>query len=110
MTKNCFFFLKWDYDAECAEDIGGCVEECNMYQKAIKDGYDYLLAESTLVEYGGRYFEIMPRIKGIGRGYYYGYYVNRDERAWIDDNISDLHSGNYAICNDKLIITDYACR
>ena len=93
------YVIKWDYDEAYAYECGGCVDEYKAFMKAKEAGYDYLLAESTLIEYRGYYFTIMPRIKYIGgkmhKGHDIEYYLTEDEYNWVIDFNKDIHSYNW---------------
>lgn len=105
------YVIKWDYDDDCVEEIGGCDDEYYAYQEAVKAGYEYLLAEATLIKYNGFSFMIMPRIKNIGRNNNGGdikVYLTRDEYKWIKKFNKDIHSYNWGIRNGKACLIDYA--
>lgn len=104
------YVIKWDYDS-CVEEIGGCNDEYRAYQEAAKMGYEYLLAEATLIEYKGFSFIIMPRIKHIGKrgnGGYIEAYLTQDEYKWVTKFNKDIHSYNWGIRNGKACLIDYA--
>ena len=69
------YVVKWDYDEDEVEDIGGCENEVSLYAVAELEGFAYLFAQITRFEYKGRYFYIMPRVRGIresnGRAWQY---------------------------------------
>ena len=105
------YVIKWDYDDTCVKEIGGCNDEYHAYQEAAKAGYEYLLAEATLIEYNGISFMIMPRIKNIGRinnGGDIAIYLTRDEYKWVRKFNKDIHSYNWGIRNGKACLIDYA--
>lgn len=105
------YVVKWDYDEEAVEEIGGCVDEWRFYQEAIVDGYEYLLAKTDLVVIEGHTFAIMPRIRNIGSSHHGGdiyEYLTRDEYYWLTANVKDLHSWNWGIVNSKACVIDYA--
>lgn len=105
------YVIKWDYDNDCVEGIGGCDDEYCAYQEAVKAGYEYLLAEATLIEYNGFSFMIMPRIKCIGgcnNGGDIKVYLTQDEYKWITKFNKDIHSYNWGIRNGKACLIDYA--
>ena len=106
------YVIKWDYDKEYAYECGGCADEHKAFMKAKEAGYDYLLAESTLVEYQGYYFTIMPRIKYIGfraqKRLGIEYYLTEDEFNWVTDFNKDIHSYNWGIRDGKACLIDYA--
>lgn len=108
------YVIKWNYDNEAVEDIGGNTEELKMYEKAKEDGFDYLLAEPTKVTINGYDFIIMPKVN-IGRTDNKGKqkraiqnYLTDEEYMWTLDNIDDLHIYNWGFLKNKPVITDYA--
>lgn len=106
------YVIKWDYDKKYAYECGGCADEYKAFMKAKEMGYDYLLAESTIVEYHGYYFTIMPRIKCVGGKWHKGhdieYYLTEDEFNWVMEFNKDIHSYNWGIRNGKACLIDYA--
>lgn len=110
------FVIKWDYDKNVIQDIGGCEDEFIMYKKSLSSGYSYLLAPVFRITYRNRYFYIMPRVHNIGRFAHTNKsltdFLNQNEITWIKNNIGDLHSWNWGLSleNNKPIIIDYACR
>lgn len=111
------YVIKWD----CPESdgwlrrVGGCEKEHQHYLEAVKEGYAYLLAQTTPCTIKGRKFYIMPRIscssydtKG-NRSDMYSMLTDK-EAEWIDDHFSDLHGNNWGIKNNKPVLFDYACR
>ena len=59
------YVIKFDYDHEEIEEIGGCEQEMELYRQAVADGIDYLFAKTERYNYNGHSFYIMPRIYGI---------------------------------------------
>jgi len=107
------YVIKWDYDEENVQEIGGCDVEYENYREAVAAGYGHLFAETTQVEYNGITFNIMPRVKNIGRkhhAYDIDHYMTREEYNWVSHFISDLHSYNWGIMNNRAVIIDYAYR
>ena len=105
------YVIKWDYDTDCVEDIGGCDDEYRAYQEAKRAGYEYLLAEVTPIEYRGFSFVIMPRIDKVGMDYNGGeirYYLTEQEYKWVTEFDKDIHSYNWGIRNGKACLIDYA--
>ena len=105
------YVVKFDYDEDEVECLGGCENEVSMYAWASRQGFGYLFAEITPYEYAGRTFYIMPRIRYItDRIEYAQDFMTDDERQWCDlHDIDDLHSFNYGFRNGKVCIIDYAC-
>jgi hypothetical protein len=105
------YVVKFDYNPEEVECIGGCENEITVYAQAKEAGLAYLFAEITPYYYKGRTFYIMPRINGIGRGHYYAEkYMTAQERMFCRDHrITDLHNGNYGFRNGHVCLVDYAC-
>lgn len=105
------YVIKWDYDDDCVKDIGGCDDERRAYEAAMKDGYEYLLAEITMVDFRGYRFGIMPRIRNVGPDYHGGdikKYLTRDEYAWLSEFDKDIHHYNWGIRHGKPCVIDYA--
>lgn len=107
------YVIKFDYDYDTIEQIGGCENEIELYAQAVKDGFDYLFAKITKYNYKNHSFYIMPRIYGIGKycNYYHSatYHMTMEEEEWCrEHNLTDLHSNNYGFRKGKLCIVDYA--
>ena len=107
------YVIKYDYDNEIIEDIGGCEQERELYEQAVQDGFDYLFAKTTRYDYNCISFYIMPRINGVGKyGKQYRHadsFMTTEELAWCDDHkLVDLHWQNYGFRNGKVCIIDYA--
>ncbi len=98
----------WD-DGTGRCGAGDNMTEEKVYQKAVTDGFEYLLAKTTVVNIGGREIAIMPRINGVGdseRSYLN--YVTQEEFDWLSENIYDLHCWNIGYKGNKPVIIDYA--
>lgn len=109
------FVIKWDYDFENIETIGGCEDEFHVYKRSLSTGYAYLLAPIFRIYYRNRFFFIMPRINHIGDEEHeykaINEFITEDEYDWLRDNIGDLHSWNWGLDEfNNPIIIDYACR
>lgn len=105
------YVVKWDYDMDCVKDIGGCEDEYNAYLYAKSKGYDYLLAETSLVVIHGQIFSIMPRIRNIGPQHHKGEinkYLTNDELNWVYNFDRDIHHYNWGIRHGKACLIDYA--
>lgn len=107
------YVVKFDYDYENVEEIGGCENEIELYAQAVEDGFDYLFAKIERYDYNGQSFYIMPRIDHIGEYrnlfHYADYYMTNKERCWCEDhNLTDLHCNNYGFRNGRICIVDYA--
>lgn len=106
------YVIKWDYDAECVAEIGGCEREAEVYKMACDAGYEYLFAETTLITYCGYTFSIMPRIKAIGpkcHKYTLKEMLSYDELNWIKSiGLIDFHDWNWGIRHNQPVIVDYA--
>ena len=103
------YVVKWDYDEDEVNAVGGSENEIALYEIAEKEGFAYLFAKITRYEYNGRKFYIMPRVNGIhdsnGRAWQY---MTNAERAWCQNHyLTDLHCNNYGLVNHKVIIVDY---
>lgn len=105
------YVVKFDYDPEEVESIGGCENELELFSWAKHEGFDYLFAEITSFFYEDRYFYIMPRIYGIGSGRHYAeHYMTDSEKDFCRRyKITDLHTENYGFRNGKVCLVDYAC-
>lgn len=107
------YVVKFDYDYETIEEIGGCENEVELYAQAVEDGFDYLFAKISRYDYEGHSFYIMPRIKHIGeyRNLYHHAddYMTEKEREWCESHyLTDLHCNNYGFRHGKVCIVDYA--
>lgn len=105
------YVVKWDYDSDCVHEIGGCEDELRAYEMAKADGYEYLLAETTLAVIDDVTFSIMPRIKNIGPRHHKGdinLYLTSDEYEWVRSFDRDIHHYNWGIRHGKACIIDYA--
>ena len=105
------YVVKWDYDTDCAEEIGGCADEYDAYMRAKSEGFAYLLAETTLIVVNNTVFSIMPRINNIGPAHHKGEiddYLTPDEYKWILQFNKDIHHYNWGIRHGKACVIDYA--
>ena len=102
------YVIKFHRRADFDGWAGDNTSERRMYEKAVDDGYDYLLAETNLVNIDGVQVAIMPRIYGIGSTYDYEDYLTWDELEWVENNIGDIHSKNFGIRNNNICFVDYA--
>ena len=105
------YVVKFDYDPDEIDSIGGCQNEVALYYDAKQEGFEYLLAEITPFSFHDREFYIMPRIYGIGSGHYYAeHYMNPAEQSFCRRHrITDLHSNNYGFRHGHVCLIDYAC-
>ena len=109
------YVVKYTYDPEEEEFLGGGEEEVELYAKAERDGYAHLFAKVTRFDYNDIHFYIMPRIRGISesrnwkwRAYHF---MTEDEKKWCAKHkLTDLHCNNYGFRNGRVCIIDYACR
>lgn len=107
------YVVKYDFDKDEVEAVGGCENEVELYTKAVKDGFGYLFAEITHYHYNGHDFYIMPRIHGIGKNswFYADAFMTPEENAWCErHHLTDLHYKNYGFRKNRICIVDYACR
>lgn len=105
------YVVKWDYDMDDARDIGGCADEYRAYQQAKEQGFDYLFAETTLVNINDIEFSIMPRIRNIGPDHHGGEidnYLTEWEWDWLRKFDKDIHHYNWGIRHGKACVIDYA--
>lgn len=108
------FVIKWDYDFENIESIGGCEDEFRIYKQSLSTGYSHLLAPIYRIYHRERYFYVMPRIDRVGAEEH-DYksiedFTTEDEFNWLTHNIGDLHSWNWGLNEyNNPIVIDYAC-
>lgn len=104
------YVIKFDYDEDEAQRIGGCEDEVDFYDFIKKNHMEHLFAEITPVSYMNHKFYIMPRISGIGRheGRRIEYFLNTKDSMFVHSYLYDMHSGNYGWKNGYPIIVDYA--
>lgn len=98
----------WDNgDGSCR--AGDNDTEYEVYQRAVRDGFAYLLAKTTPVVINGHSIAIMPRIDHVGdESRLWWECVTDKEYDWLTDNVNDLHSGNVGYRNGKPVVIDYA--
>lgn len=87
---------------------GDCESEQKVYARALKDGMAHLLAKTTVFTVNGLTFSIMPRIKGVGRNWYWWNHCTMEEEEWLEDNLHDLHRYNVGYRKGKVCVIDYA--
>lgn len=109
------YVVKFDFDEEEVEYVGGCDNEMELYAQAEADGFAYLFAKITEFAYNGRNFYIMPRIRGISEErnwkWFGDHFMTEEENAWCErHNLTDLHCNNYGFRNGHICIVDYGCR
>ena len=104
------YVIKYDYDKHNARIYGGCEDEEEFYSFAKKEGFGSLFAEISSFEYMGHTFYIMPRInmRASQEGERAEYYLDGDERDFVDEYLYDLHEENFGWKNNHVIIFDYA--
>ena len=105
------YVVKFDYDPEEVDSIGGCMNEMELYAQAKAEGFAYLFAEITPFKHEGRMFFIMPRIRGIGSGDRYAedYMTSAEKNFCRVHKLTDLHTQNYGFRKGHVCIVDYAC-
>lgn len=105
------YVVKFDYDPDEVESIGGCENEMAVYDIAQREGFAYLFAQITPFSYNGRTFFIMPRIRGIGSGTRYAedYMTPAEKDFCRRHRITDLHTENYGFRRGHVCLVDYAC-
>lgn len=90
---------------------GTSEDEYKMYLFAQKEGFDYLFAPSTRIEYNGHFFYVMPRAHNIDEwrdeDYFYKE-LSEEEYDFISGFICDIHGGNFGYLHQKLVLIDYA--
>ena len=104
------FVIKFDYNPEGIDDVGGCESEVKFYQFAEQKGFGYLFAPITPINVKGFTFYIMPRIHGIGRTQNnVEWELNKHDCAFVRAYLHDTHEYNYGWVNGYPVIIDYAC-
>lgn len=106
------YVIKFDItpDAEWRDGrAGNCNSEQAIYERACADGFEYLLAKTTVHTIDDLTFSIMPRIDHVGdyRRDWQDYCTN-EERDWLFENICDLHLYNVGYREGKVCVIDYA--
>lgn len=108
-------FISSDYvvkvDLKEESWAGTSEDEYKMYLFAQEEGFDYLFAPSTRIEYNGYFFYVMPRAHNIdewrSEDYFYEE-LNEEEYDFISGFINDVHGGNFGYLHQKLVLIDYA--
>lgn len=108
-------FISSDYvvkvDLKKKSWAGTSEDEYKMYLFAQKEGFDYLFAPSTRIEYNGYFFYVMPRVHDIDKwrdeDYFYDE-LNDEEYDFIYNYINDIHGKNFGYLHQKLVLIDYA--
>lgn len=89
--------------------FGGCANEFDIYEQAEADGFAYLFAKPTAVNYQGQQFCVMPRINGIEKTMYDAdWYMSVPESDWVCERVFDMHNGNYGWKDGHPVLIDYA--
>lgn len=101
------YVIKWEYDADEVDFIGGFEDELNLYEEAKEDGFAYLFAEITPFEYRDFPFYIMPRIKGAEYATAWSYMTEKEKTWCRSHRLDDLHSGNFVFRDGHVCIFDY---
>ena len=93
--------------------FGTCEDECDQYQQALDDGYEYLFAPITRFQYKKCLFYIMPCVNALGCQLHnkdIEYYLNWDEWDYLIHHVDDVHDENWGILHNQPVVFDYACR
>lgn len=109
------YVIKFDYAPDSVWDVGDGTNlagnnstEEEIYERAVRDGYAYLLAKTTVVLLDGRYVSIMPRVNNVNdENRYWVYRVKEDEYNWLMENVNDIHEGNVGYYRGKPVVIDY---
>ena len=104
------YVVKLDFGTTWA---GNSASEMLGYEKAMKDGYEYLLAKISLYKCRNRKFYIMPRARVAETLTFKGQRrlwlkLTEGERKYIRDNFEDLHDNNWGSLNGRPVLIDYA--
>ena len=106
------YVIKFDMAPEAGwEDgrAGNNDTELQVYETAVADGMEYLLAKTTIAHVGNRDVAIMPRISHVDDyDRYWREYCTAEEARWLDLHLRDLHDGNVGYRNGKVCVIDYA--
>ena len=105
------YVIKFDYEPEEVESLGGCEDEVKIYEKAQEEGFGYLFCPITRYVYGHRFYYIMPRVRGVSTaGCFAWNFMTEEEEAWCKGiGLSDLHEDNYGFRDGHVCLIDYAC-
>ena len=104
------YVVKLDFGTTWA---GNSKTEMLGYQKAQKDGYEYLLAKISLYKYHNRSFFIMPRARVAATLTWEGQKrlwckLTKGEQRYLRENFEDLHDSNWGSLNGRPVLIDYA--
>lgn len=106
------YVIKFDFQPSgCWQNgrAGSISSEARVYEQAVADGMEHLLAKITVGTEDNRVFAIMPRIRNIGNIHReWSDYCTCEEFEWLNDHINDLHYKNVGYRNDKVCVIDYA--
>lgn len=90
-------------------EAGNIESELRVYNKAVAAGMEHLLAKTTVGEYAGMKYAVMPRINGINKEEWCWWeHCSEEEYDWLCDNVHDLHDGNLGYRKGKVCVIDYA--
>ena len=103
------YVVKFDYDHDAVREIGGGENEVRLYEIAEREGFAYLFAKITHIEWEGYDFYIMPRIYWINDDHDSAWrYMTKTEEQWCKaHSLTDLHCGNFGFRNGEICIVDY---
>lgn len=88
---------------------GNCSSEEQVYERAVADGFEYLLAKTTVMTLEDHTVAIMPRVDHVNdEDRWWGDFCTREEYRWLEENVNDLHEGNVGYRNGKVCVVDYA--
>ena len=106
------YVIKFDFQPEgrwANGRAGDCYSEEEVYQIAVEDGMEHLLAKTTVCESCGHTFSVMPRINRIeDYSRLWWNYCTREEMDWLEEHVNDLHEGNIGYRRGKVCVIDYA--
>ena len=102
------YVIKIEY-GKGKEWAGGNLSEREVYDRAIEDGMEHLLAKPTLVKIGRRTLSVMPRVNHIRDAKKCWWeHCTPAECHWLGHNVTDMHSGNVGYKRNKVYVVDYA--
>lgn len=106
------YVIKMNYNQDWVNSVGGGEEEVKFYSIAEKEGMEYLFAKVSRYEYNGKYYYIMPRVRGIRPDNWrdaYSYMTWKEQNWCKKHRLYDLHAMNYGFRDGHVCIFDYAC-
>lgn len=92
--------------------VNQCKREMNIYNSAVEQGFGKYFAKCYgKFKVGACYFYVYEYVEGIGNTYgsATSHIKNHELRFFLHHNdINDLHSNNYAMKHNHVVLTDYS--